>query len=164
LPYIKAPEPGAPAPWPQGEPGRRGQTILGAAVVAPLEQVREALRLAEGQQVVQRSSLILRDDEPIELMVSYWPASWAAETDLAKGRPVKGGTLRLIADLGWDTATSVEDVGAEVAARENLPYAPAGAAVLVIRRLLLTHADVPFEYTVMHSWDGHKQRYVLEVE
>jgi GntR family transcriptional regulator len=147
-----------------GEPGRRGQRILSAGVIPPAPEVRDALQLLDDQDVVQRSSLILRDGEPIELMVSHWPASWAAGTALAEPRPVKGGTLRLVADLGWITATSVEDAGAVIATADNVPYAPAGSALFRIRRLLLTRADRPFEYTVMHSWDGHEQRYVLEVE
>lgn len=131
--------------------------------MSPTLEVREALQLLDGQDVVQRASLILRDGEPIELMVSHWPASWAAGTALAEPKPVKGGTLRLVADLGWVAATSVEDAGAVIATAKNVPHAPVGSALFRIRRTLLTRADKPFEYTVMHSWDGHEQRYVLEV-
>lgn len=114
--------------------------------------------------MVRRTRLILREGEPIEVAVSHWPAEWAAATALAQAKPVKGGTIRLLADLGYLAGPSPDDVSAEIADDANCPQAPRGAPLLVIRRTLLTAEGAPFEYAVMHSWDGHSQRYIVKAE
>lgn len=159
MPYFTPPEPGQPDAW---TASGGGQQLLEVGIVPAPDEVRVALGLEGGAEVVRRVRLILRDGEPIEVAVSYWPAAWAAPTGLAEAKPVKGGTIRLLADLGWLADDTQDDVSAKIADGVSVPQAPAGAALLVIRRTMFTADRVPFEYAVMHAWDGHGQRYITK--
>lgn len=139
------------------------QRLLEVGVVPASAEVAEALQLGLDAPVVRRPRLILRDGEPIEVAVSYWPAGWAAETALAQPRKIQGGSVRLVADLGWVFGRSIEDVGAELADGDNVPQAPVGVALFVLLRTMLDTNGTPYEYQTNHSWDGHRQRYVLEL-
>lgn len=153
---MTAPERGEADAWTRAGGSQR---LLEVGVVPAPGDVRDALNLSDGAEVVRRVRLILKDGEPIEVAVSHWPAEWAAATGLAEAKPVKGGTIRLLADLGWIADDWQDDVSPAVADGEEVPQAPVGAALLVIRRTLWSADHIPFEYDVMHSWDGHAQRY-----
>jgi GntR family transcriptional regulator len=159
VPYFTPPEPGQPDPWTASGGTQR---LLAAEVVKAPRDVREALRLPEGARVVRRSRLIIDAGEPMEIATSYWPADWAENTGLAEMRPVRGGTVRLAADLGWVAATALEEASAVLASEADVPEAPADAALFVLKRTLLTAGGVPFEYIVMHRWNRDPQRYVLK--
>lgn len=160
MPYVAPPKPGEPDAWTQAGGGQR---LLSVDVVDASAEVREALDLAPGAQVVRRSRLILLGGEPIEVATSHWPAEWAAGTPLAEPRPVKGGTIRLLAGMGWTAAKSIEDLDAVRSEEADVPYAPAGTALLAILRTLVAANGVPFEYCAMHRWNRQRQRYVLEL-
>lgn len=155
-PYVTPPKQGEADAWTRAGGSQR---LLEVGVIKAPDDVREALQLADDADVVRRMRLILKDGEPIELAVSHWPAEWAASTGLAESKPVKGGTIRLLADLGWLTEDWQDDVSPVIADEQSLPHAPAGAAVLVTHRTLWNADGVPFQHDVMHSWDGHAQRY-----
>lgn len=159
VPYVAPPKPGEPDAWTKAGGAQR---LLFVGVVEPPEDVLSALQLPAGARVVRRSRLIIEADEPMEVATSYWPAQWAEGTALAEPRGVKGGTVRLLADMGRVTATSVEDNTAEIADAVNCPQAPRGAPLLVIKRTMLDADDQPIEYIVMHRWNGEPQRYVLK--
>jgi len=161
-PYLTPPAPGEPDAWTRQSKGRGGQRLLAAGEQPASPDVAEALRLEPGATVVYRSRLILLDDEPIEIVTSHWPLAIASGTALAEPKPVKGGTIRLLADLGWTATRSVDELSAEAADETWAPTVEPGTVLLVIRRTLLTQSDAPFEYTVMASWTGQRQRYVLE--
>lgn len=158
VPYITAPNAGEPDAWTKSGGSQR---LLGVDVVDASDEVRAALQLPASAQVVRRSRLIIDADGPMEVATSYWPAEWAAGTPLAGPRPVKGGTLRALLDLGYEAAISVEDVTAEVADGLNVPEAPVGVALLVIKRTMFNVAEQPFEHIAMYRWNGDPQRYVL---
>ena len=157
--YFTPPEPGQPDAWTASGGSQR---LLGVEVISAPEEVLETLRLPEGARVVRRSRLIIQGAEPMEVATSYWPADWAEGTALAEAKPVKGGTVRLAADLGWTAAEALEEASAEIADGVSIPEAPAGVALFVLKRTLVNAAGVPFEYIVMHRWDGTSQRYVLK--
>lgn len=159
VPYITAPKPGEPDAWTKSGGSQR---LLGVDVVDAPDEVRAALRLAADARVVRRSRLIIDGDAPMEVAVSYWPAEWAAGTPLAEPKAVKGGTLRVLADMGYVSARSVEDVTAEIADDLNCPEAPTGVALLVIKRTMFDAAGQPFEHIAMRRWNDEPQRYVLE--
>ena len=162
MPYLSPPPPGAPDAWTEQSQGHGSQRILSAGEQPATAEVAEALGLESGATVVHRSRLILLDDRPIEIVNSHWPAEIAAGTALAEPKPIKGGAVRLLADLGWTAARSIEDLSAEAADELWAPTIEPGTALLVIRRTLLTQAARPFEHTIMASWDGHRQRYVSD--
>lgn len=160
VPYVVPPKPGEADAWTQAGGGQR---LLSVDVVVAPDDVREALQLAVGAEVVRRSRLILRGGEPIEVATSHWPAAWAAATPLAEPKPVKGGTVRLLADMGHTATKTIEDLDAMLAEHADVPSAPAGAALLAIFRTLVGPDGVPFEYCAMHRWNRQRQRYVLEL-
>ena len=159
VPYIVPPKPGEPDAWTKAGGSQR---LLGVEMVAALEDVLSALQLQAGARVVRRSRLIIEAGEPMEVATSYWPAEWAEGTALAEAKPVKGGTVRVLADMGRVAARSVEDNNAEIADDVNCPQAPRGAPLLVIKRIMLDANEQPFEYIVMYRWNGEPQRYVLK--
>lgn len=159
MPYVVPPKPGEPDAWTKAGGKQR---LLGVEVVDATEEVRAALQLPDGARVVRRSRLIIDVDEPMEVATSYWPAEWAEGTPLAEAKAVKGGTLRVLAEMGRTTVTDVEDNTAELADDVNCPQAPRGAPLLVIKRTMIDADEVPFEYIVMYRWNGDPQRYVLK--
>lgn len=161
--YLTPPPPGEPDTWTSETQGRGSQRIAAAGRSGSTPEVATALRIAEGSPVIHRSRIILMDDEPVEIVTSYYPAGLSGAESLAEPKPIKGGAVRLLADLGWVAATTVEDVSAETADDGAQPGAPEGVPLLVIRRTVYTRADVPFEHTVMTSWDKRRQRYVMEL-
>lgn len=153
-PYLRPRDGMTSSAWTE-EAGRRGhrggQQTLEVTTVYPSDEVREALRLAEGAEVVVRRRLILLDDEPVELTDSFYPADLAAGTRLADPRKIPGGAVRLLADLGFVGEEHVEQVNAALATSaeaELLALAP-GSAVLKLLRVSMTAEGTPFEVSIM---------------
>lgn len=171
-PYLSPTGQGQPDAWTRETKGRGAQRILSAGHCAASAETGAALRVAEGGLLVYRSRLILFDDQPVEVVNSYYPAAWASGTALAESARIKGGAVRLVAELGWiaaktiddDSAETVADLPADLAGVEAVAAIPTGVPLLVVRRLSVDAAGVPFEYAIMPSWDGRRQRYVLEAE
>jgi len=132
----------------QGKTG--SQRLLNVAVTAPGEEARQALNLKPDEQVVVRSRLIIADDQPIEIATSYYPASIAASTVLARPGKVRGGSPAELARLGH----SVVDVTDTVTARHPSPDESAILHVgdheplLVLTRVSLDIDGRPVEYAV----------------
>lgn len=158
--YVVPPEVGKPDAWTQAGGTQR---LLDVGVMAAPDDVRAALGLADGAQVVRRSRLILQNGEPMEVAISYWPAEWAAGTALAEPRRIKGGTMRLLADIGWRTQTWADEVDALSSDELEEPGVPAGVPVLAIYRTTRAESGTPFEYIVMYRWNRDRQRYAGEV-
>lgn len=165
--YLTPPAPGQPDAWTTETRGRGSQQILVAGYAEATPEIAQALAVPVGSPFIHRSRVMLLDDEPVELVVSHFPASLNlpehAMEALATPKPVKGGTVRLLAEHGYTAAKVVEDVSAEVADDDTVPVVPEGTPLLMTRRTAYTHANVPFEHTLMAAWDGRRQRYVLEL-
>ncbi|MFC8294865.1 GntR family transcriptional regulator [Streptomyces sp. NPDC057242] len=153
-PYIR-PRPGGSAnAWTDeaARHGRRGgQKTLQVATLPPPVKVAEALRLEPDSLVVVRRRLILLDEVAVELSDSYYPASIAVGTRLADSRKIPGGAVKLLADLGFLSEVTVEQVHAATATESqatHLGLAP-GSAVLTLVRTSSTAEDVPFEVSIM---------------
>ncbi|MFJ5779918.1 GntR family transcriptional regulator [Streptomyces sp. NPDC093094] len=153
-PYLRPHSGKAPDAWTDeaASRGRRGgQKTLSVATVAAPEDIRAALRLAPGAEVVVRSRLILLDDAPVELSDSYYPAAIAAGTRLADPRKIPGGAVKLLAELGFTGEEHVEQVKAGTASRDQaalLDLEP-DSPVLQLTRVNLTGEGVPFEVAIM---------------
>ncbi|MFE1230592.1 GntR family transcriptional regulator [Streptomyces sp. NPDC058745] len=153
-PYIRPREGGSSDAWTE-EAARRGRTggqkTLSVATISPPEEVRAALGLPHGEDVVVRRRLILLDNDPVELSDSYYPATIAAGTRLADPRKIPGGAVRLLAELGLVGEDTVEHVRASIATDEQaglLGLTP-GAAVLQLVRINASGEGVPFEVSIM---------------
>ncbi|MEU9444635.1 UTRA domain-containing protein [Streptomyces sp. NPDC048304] len=135
--------------------GRTGtQRILKAEEVAPPQDIASALDLPSGEAAVMRQRLILLDGCPIELANSYWPAAIAAGTPLASTGKIRGGTVSLLAELGYRPGTVAEDVHTRPPTREEaeaLQLTDNREWVLVLTRTISTADGQPYEVSVMVS-------------
>ncbi|MFD5182510.1 GntR family transcriptional regulator [Streptomyces sp. NPDC058372] len=100
--------------------GRRGtQRIVQAGEVPAPELVAEWLGLEPGQTVVARRRVMYVDGEPCELTDTYYPVSIARGTGLAGTAKIRGGAVRLLAELGHVGAWVEEDVTARLPTPEE---------------------------------------------
>lgn len=132
--------------------GRRGsQRIVQAGEVEAPEEVAELLGLSAGQSVVARRRIMYLDGEPCELTDTYYPVDIAGGTGLAGTGKIRGGAVRLLADLGHVGVRVREEVTARPATgheREQLRLA-AGEPVLQLTRLTLDDAGRAIQADVM---------------
>jgi DNA-binding GntR family transcriptional regulator len=134
--------------------GRTGsQRILKAGPIAASEEVAQQLGLPEGEAVVERQRLILLDGQPVELAISYWPASWAAETALAQPGRIRGGAVSLLAELGYTPGRVDEDVSTRPPTREEVQTLELAVEewILSMARTITTPDGRPYEVSVMVS-------------
>ncbi|MET7610413.1 GntR family transcriptional regulator [Streptomyces seoulensis] len=150
------------APAPSGEPYRwlTEAAKLGARPDSSLLDVREtsapadvaaALRIAGDETVLLREQVLTLDDEPVELVKSYYPMSIARGTAITEKRKIRGGTPALLAALGFPPRSSVDRVSARVPTQEQYQALrlPSDLPVLRTLRVVFSDDDRPIEATVM---------------
>ncbi len=152
--YVRPPAEGEPDAW-RAEAAARGgrgtQRILQAGEVAAPAVVADLLDVAQGASVVVRRRVMYLDDEPIELTDTYYPLHIAAGTPLCGTAKIRGGAVRLLADLGYVGQRVSEDVGArmpEDEERDILRLGP-GQPVLTLTRLTLDAGERPLQADLM---------------
>lgn len=134
--------------------GRVGtQQLLGVETVDADTQVRRALGLAASGRAVVRRRLILEADRPVELADSYYAESMAAGTPLAENRKIKGGAVRVLADLGLTPRQVSEHVTARRPTdhEQELLDIPADEPLLVLTRISRAATGQPVEYAAMRT-------------
>jgi GntR family transcriptional regulator len=96
------------------EAEKRGFTgrseLLDVAEVTPPTDVREIMGLDDHGTAMLRAQILLLDDEPCELVKSYYPMDLARDTAIAVKKRIKGGTPRLLADMGCPPLRCVDEV------------------------------------------------------
>ncbi|MGC4996547.1 GntR family transcriptional regulator [Streptomyces sp. DT195] len=150
------------APAPSGERYRwlTEAAKLGARPASSLLDVREtsapadvaaALRIAGDEAVLLRQQLLTLDDEPVELVKSYYPMAIARGTAITEKRKIRGGTPALLAELGFPPRTSVDRVSARVPTQEQYRALrlPSDLPVLRTLRVVFSDDERPIEATVM---------------
>ncbi|PRY24042.1 GntR family transcriptional regulator [Pseudosporangium ferrugineum] len=132
----------------QGKVGT--QRLLVVETGPPTEEVRDALQLDTGAEVVVRRRLILADGEPVEIAASYYPAAIAADTALAENKKVRGGAVRVLAEGGHPLDESIERVTAERPTSEDaeLLNVAEHEPLIVVRRVSSPAGREPVEYAV----------------
>jgi DNA-binding GntR family transcriptional regulator len=149
--YLAPRDADAPDPWrAEAEQAGRvgGSRLIGAGPQLPSERVARLLRIEPGSAAVLRRRLVTLDDAPVEVSDSWYPLDIAGGTALAEERPIKGGALRALTDLGYVADRHVEEVAVvdtPEAFRSLLP----DPVVLELTRVSLTATGVPFEVAVM---------------
>ncbi|MGW3008957.1 GntR family transcriptional regulator [Streptomyces sp. NPDC001219] len=125
--------------------------LLRVAEVAPPADVSAALGLPDGGTALLRHQLLLIDDEPVELVSSYYPLEIARGTAIARRTKIKGGTPALLAELGYPPRLSVDRVSARVPSQEQFTALrlPGDLPVLRTLRVVRSEGERPIEVTVM---------------
>jgi GntR family transcriptional regulator len=147
-------ESGQPFPW-LAEAAAHGMharsAILDVVECLPPADVRTALGLPEGGSALLRSQLILVDDEPAELVKSYYPLDIARGSALSDRRRIKGGTPLLLRELGHPPRLSVDRVCARIPTQEEYQALRLTGSMPVLHTLRVVHSDGerPVEATVM---------------
>lgn len=102
--YKQPAEPGETYRW-LDEAGKQGaqaaSTLLDVEEVEPPADVAEALGLAKEEVAVLRAQVLSINGEPAELVRSYYPVAIARGTQITEMKKIKGGTPRLLADMGY---------------------------------------------------------------
>lgn len=152
--YMAPAPPGEPYRW-LTEATRHGaaahSTLLKVAEVRPPADVSAALNLAADETALLRQQILTIDDEPVELVKSYYPLGIARGTAITGKRKVKGGTPSLLAELGYPPRLSVDRVSARVPTQEQFQALQLPSDLPVLRTLRVVHSDddLPIEVTVM---------------
>lgn len=164
--HDRAPQIISPAssmePSEQGEPYRwiteaaaRGQrganTILNVEEVKAPTRVARALGAEGDTHAVLRTRIGLLDDEPAELVWSYYPVELARGTRLADRRKIRGGSPTLLAEMGYPPREQVDEVAARQATTEEyqLLEIPGDVPVIEIFRVVYSDDRRPIEVTVL---------------
>ncbi|MEU7903910.1 UTRA domain-containing protein [Actinoplanes sp. NPDC049118] len=110
-----------------------------------------AFGLAEGDPVMLRHQLLLLDDEPAELVWSYYPVEVARGTVLAESRRIKGGTPAVLAALGLPMRNAIDQVATRLATVAEFVALRLPEEVPVLRqfRVVYTEGRRPVEVSVM---------------
>ncbi|OKI03472.1 GntR family transcriptional regulator [Streptomyces sp. CB02923] len=152
--YMAPAEAGRPYRWltEAAGPGERAHSrLLEVGEVVPPADVAEALGLVDDGTAVLRRQLLCIDDEPVELVASYYPVEIARGTAMTEFRKIKGGTPTLLAGLGHPPVRSVDRVSARVPTQEQYAVLqlPGDLPVLRTLRVVYGAGDRPIEVSVM---------------
>ncbi|MGW7001381.1 GntR family transcriptional regulator [Streptomyces sp. NPDC054933] len=152
--YSKPAEAGQPYRWiTEAEAAGRRPTIqlLDVAEVKPPARVAEVLELGDEGKALLRKQLLSFDDEPCELVHSYYPLELARGTAMVERKRIKGGTPTLLAQLGYPPLRTVDEVSAEEPTNEEYEALrlPSIVPVLCTFRVVLSADDRVIEVTEM---------------
>ncbi|MDX3230583.1 GntR family transcriptional regulator [Streptomyces sp. ME19-01-6] len=152
--YIAPSEPGQPYRW-LTEATKRQQRgkyrMLEVAEVVPPVEAARALRLGEGDTAMLRSRIGFLDDQPAELVHSYYPIELARGTRLADRRLIPGGSPALLQEMGYPTRSQDDAVAARPATTEEYEALeiPRDVPVLEIFRIVYSDDEKPIEVTIL---------------
>lgn len=120
--YMAPSDPGGPYSW-VSEAAGRGQSgsnkILTVEEVEPPKRVATALALGEKGTAMLRFRIGLLDEEPAEVVRSYYPIELARETRLSDRRRIPGGSPTLLAEMGYPPREQADQVTARKATQEE---------------------------------------------
>ncbi|MFE9537726.1 GntR family transcriptional regulator [Streptomyces sp. NPDC006691] len=115
--------------------------LLEVAEVVPPPDVRAALGLPADGTAILRRQLLTVDDEPAELVSSYYPLEIAAGTPLAERRRIKGGSPTLLIELGHPARLSVDRVSARMPTQQQCRTLRLPGNLPVLRTLRIVYGD-----------------------
>jgi len=152
--YIAPAEPGQPYRWLTEATKRQQRSkyrMLEVGEVVPPVEVARALRLEEGDTAMLRSRIGFLDDQPAELVHSYYPIELAQDTRLADRRLIPGGSPALLLELGYPTRSQDDAVAARPATTEEYEALeiPRDVPVLEVFRIVYSDDEKPIEVTVL---------------
>lgn len=130
---------------------RGGNRVLYAGPAPAPSFASRSFGLPDGSEVIARQRVVLLDDEPIEIATSYYPMEIASGTALAAPGKIKGGAIRLLADLGHTAVRVVEEVTSRqpTAEERSTLQVSESESVLVVERVSINADGAPFQAEVM---------------
>jgi GntR family transcriptional regulator len=152
--YIAPSEPGQPYRW-LSEATKRGQRskyrMLNVDEVVPPVEVARAMRLEGGEVAMLRSRIGFLDDQPAELVHSYYPIELARDTRLADRRLIPGGSPALLQEMGYPTRSQDDAVAARPATTEEYVALeiPRDVPVIEVFRIVYSDEEKPIEVTIL---------------
>lgn len=165
--YLVPAAPGEPYAWAAeaaGHGGRGRSRLLDVGESVPPADVADMLGLALGETALLRTQVLMLDDEPVELVKSYYPLDIARGTEIMRSRLIKGGTPALLASMGYPPRRSVDRVSARVPTQEQYTILRLPGDLPVLRTLRVVYSDDerPIEATVMAK-AGHLYEVQYEI-
>lgn len=97
------------------------------------EAVALRLGIAVGAAAVLRRRIVTLDGRAVEVSDSWYPTAIADGTGLAEDKPIRGGAVRLLAELGYTAVRHVEDVAVVDPAADVAAILGPGLAIELIR-------------------------------
>jgi DNA-binding GntR family transcriptional regulator len=150
-PYLAPRDSTSADPW-REEAARAGHVGAHRLVLVertvPPARVSVLLGNDPESATILRRRIVTLDARPVEVSDSWYPAAIADGTALAEARPIKGGALRLLAELGYTATHHVEEI-AVVDVPPTLLDVLRDSPVIELTRTSYTENDVPFEVAVM---------------
>lgn len=152
--YIASSKPGQPYRW-LTEAMKRGQRskyrMLEVREVVPPVEVARAMRLGEEGAAMLRSRIGFLDDQPAELVYSYYPLELALGTRLADRRLIPGGSPALLQEMGYPARSQDDVVGARPATTEEYEALeiPRDVPVIEVFRIVYSDNEKPIEVTLL---------------
>ena len=150
-PYLVPRDSASPDPW-RAEAARAGHVGAHRLILVerqtPPARVSLLLDVEPGVAAILRRRVVTLDGKPVEISDSWYPAAIADGTALAENRPIKGGALRALAELGYTASRHDEElavIDTPPPFRELLEDSP----VIELTRTSYTASEVPFEVAVM---------------
>ncbi|MFI0914536.1 GntR family transcriptional regulator [Streptomyces abikoensis] len=143
------------------EAARQGKTglnqILAVEEVVPPAQVRRAFGLTGDGTAILRKRLMLLDGEPAELCWSYYPLEIAAGSPLTERKKIRGGSPRLLADMGFPPREAIDQVSWRQPTEEEFLTLELPTEVPVGRTFRVVYSDEqrPVEASILIK-AGHK--------
>jgi GntR family transcriptional regulator len=137
------------------ETEKRGLTakakLLEVAEVQPPAAVREALSLDPGESVLLRRQVLSLDGEPSELVEVYIPLALARGTRLMNNHLLRGGSGRVLEDLGYPTVRCQDKVTARLPTPEQYEALQMPTKLPVLRTFRTTYStdDQPIQVEIM---------------
>lgn len=165
--YMNASPEGAPYSWiteARKRSQRGGNRIISVREEVPPPRVREVYALDGTGVAILRSRVGLLDDEPAELVRSWYPAEIARDTRLADRRKIPGGSPTLLTELGYPARGQDDVVSARLATTEEykLLELPGDVPVLEIFRVVFSDERRPIEVTeLIKPGHNYKMSYSL---
>jgi GntR family transcriptional regulator len=125
--------------------------LISVGEAVPPADARALLGLGEEDVAVERVQVLSLNGEPAELVKTYYPVELARGTALAEPRKLKGGSPRVLADLGYPTVRCVDKVSAWMPTPEQFFALKMPTREPVLRTLRATYStdDRLVEVTVM---------------
>lgn len=133
---------------------RRGtQKLLYVGTVDVEPHIKQALDLTDSERAVVRRRLLLEDERPVEIADSYYPEHIAGSTALTEHRKIKGGAVRILADLGHAPAHVTDHLNARLPDSFEQSTLQIGEhePLLVLTRISRDASGRPVEYAIMRA-------------